>query len=333
MYMNGILNRWFIVTFVVLSSILLRLSIPILEKTQGQGGMKSFAPAQVTRFCNQPTVFDVCRDLADFTGLSDAELRVRLQRKGRFHFEGEHAFWNPLTATDLAWYYATSVDYLFANAVHPAATTTTDASIEYIVQHGLEPVLDYSGGVGNNLLYLAETHGLHVHYFGIGMAEHAFAEFRIRKRSHSHHAQQQQENGPPSSSLLEDRVTFLKPYSAATNWTFDPVNAPLPRDGSLGAILAMDVLEHIPQYHFVVAAMVDSLRVHGVIVERTPFQTTKTIQPLDVDTTNSTTTNAAVKAKAATAVHLSNGGISMQEAMGPRMKYDKEVGVWIKIAE
>ena len=39
-------------------------------------------------------------------------------RKGRFHFEGEHAFWNPQSRSELAWYYATSVDYLFANSLH-----------------------------------------------------------------------------------------------------------------------------------------------------------------------------------------------------------------------
>lgn len=41
-----------------------------------------------------------------------------MQRKGRFHFAGEHIFWNPSSTIELAWYYATSIDYLFANALH-----------------------------------------------------------------------------------------------------------------------------------------------------------------------------------------------------------------------
>jgi hypothetical protein len=259
--------------------------------TQGQGGTTGLGNVTVQRFCNHSLTFDVCRDLADFTGLSATELHVRLRRVGRFHFEGEHAFWNPQSSSELAWYYATSVDYLFANAVHPANAMM----LEYVVAQRLEPILDYSGGVGNNVLYLAQQHGLKVQYFGIGLMERAFAEFRIRRRG------------------LDQNVSFATPYSAATKWTFDPVQAPLPRDESLGAILAMDVLEHIPNYHLVVAAMVESIRVGGVIVEITPFGTSSENE----------------------AVHLSNGGIGMAQAMGPRMKNLREIGqssgVWIKL--
>ena len=55
-----------------------------------------------------------------FTGLSRTELYQRLTRVGRHHFEVGHAFSDPKSATELAWFYATSADYLFANAVHPA---------------------------------------------------------------------------------------------------------------------------------------------------------------------------------------------------------------------
>jgi hypothetical protein len=258
--------------------------------------MKEVTNKTVQQFCNHALSFDVCRDLADFTGLDAAELHTRLRRVGRFHFEGEHAFWNPQSPTELAWYYATSVDYLFANAAHPA----NESMLEYIVEQRLEPILDYSGGVGNNVLYLAQQHGLQVQYFGIGLMERAFAEFRIRRRE------------------LDQNVSFLVPYTAATEWAFDPLQAPLPRDESLGAILAMDVLEHIPNYHLVVAAMVESIRVGGVIVEVTPFGTSNEAE----------------------AVHLSNGGIDMAQAMGPRMrslrrtvKGVKGSGVWIKLKE
>jgi SAM-dependent methyltransferase len=253
----------------------------------------SYSKDTVRSFCEQPLVYDVCSDLKAFTGLADEELEVRLRRIGRFHFEGEHDFWNPITTSELAWYYTTSVDYLFANAIHVADSKR----LKLIIDNKLEPVLDYSGGVGNNVLHLADTHGLSVQYFGIGLAEYSFAQYRIRSRR------------------LTDKVSFLLPYNSATGYKFDPVNGPLPRNGSLGAILAIDVLEHIPNYHIVVQAMVDSIRVGGVIAEVSPFS--KDASSTDI----------------ADSVHLSNGGISMQDAMGPRMVFNEKAGVWIKVME
>ena len=143
----------------------------------------------------------------------------------QFHFEEEHMFWNPQTATQLAWYYSTSQSYLFANAIHGARTAVLDMLKKDI--H--EPVLDYSGGVGNSVLYLAIERGMKCQYFGIGMIEKAFAEFRVAKRE------------------LQHMITFLSPWSQGTGWKFDPIQV-LPRDGSLGSIIADDVLEHIPNY-------------------------------------------------------------------------------------
>ena len=74
-------------------------------------------------------------------------------------------------------------------------------------------MLDFSGGVGNNVIYLASK-GIKAQYFGIGMMEYAFAEYRIRKRGY------------------ENLVEFKRPYSAATNWKFDPTRAALPGDSS-----------------------------------------------------------------------------------------------------
>lgn len=259
-----------------------------LFKTSGQGGNAESTEAGVQTACAKtPFTFDVCDDLKAFTGLGDQEFMDRLTRKGIFHFEGEHKFWNPKTNTELAWYYSTSVNYLFANALHGV----WEGKIKPLTQPQFSPVLDYSGGVGNNVIYLAER-GVECQYFGIGMMEYRFAQYRVRKRG------------------LGNLVTFVEPYSERSNWKFDPINAPLPRDGSLGSIIAMDVLEHIPDYHVVVAAMVESLKVGGGIVEVTPFD--QNVVEND------------------TRVHLSNGGIDMKTAMGPKMK--REGPLWIKIA-
>jgi hypothetical protein len=184
----------------------------------------------LTRFCNSTTdPTTVCKELQDFTGLSDDEFLKRMMRKGRFHFEGEHLFWNPVSASELAWYYSTSVDYLFANAIH----SVYKGVVDYVAKKEYEPVLEYSGGVGSNVLAIAQR-GIRVHYFGIGMAEYHFTQYRIMKHG------------------LEDLVNFTKPFALKTGFRFDPIGGPLPQDGSLGSILAIDVLEHIPNYHLVV---------------------------------------------------------------------------------
>ncbi|CAB9523946.1 expressed unknown protein [Seminavis robusta] len=250
---------------------------------------------ELDKSCNQPAAkrFNVCHDLADFTGLTMDEVVVRMARLEHYHFEEEHLFWNPTTPTALAWYYSTSQSYLFANSIHPPRTGLLDR-----LQKGLhEPVLDYSGGVGNSCLYLAMDRGLKCQYFGIGMIEKSFAQFRVAKRG------------------LQDMVTFLHPWSEATDYKFDPIQGPLPRDGSLGAILAVDVLEHIPAYQHTVAAMVDSLRVGGVIMERTPFADHPVRDDRESDTR----------------IHVYHGGITMEQAMGDRMVFREKEGYWEKI--
>lgn len=241
--------------------------------------------------CNNPATFrfNVCHDLADFTGMAMDEVVIRLARMKQFHFEEEHLFWNPLSSSQLAWYYSTSQSYLFANAIHGARTVV----LNLLQKDVHEPVLDYSGGVGNSVLYLAMERGMKCQYFGIGMIEKSFAQFRVAKRG------------------LEHMITFLHPWSKNSAWKFDPLQA-LPKDGSLGAILADDVLEHIPNYHHAVAAMVDSLKVGGVIIENTPFA------PLPVP-------------GADTRIHVHNGGISMAQAMGRRMVFREKEGYWEKL--
>lgn len=248
---------------------------------------------ELDKCCNDPTRmrFNVCHDLADFTGLAMSDIIVRMARMKQFHFNEEHLFWNPQTESQLAWYYSTSQSYLFANAIHGARTGVLDR-----LQKGThEPFLDYSGGVGNSVLYTAMHRGLKSQYFGIGMIEKSFAEFRVAKRG------------------LQDMVTFLSPWSPGSDWKFDPIRA-LPQDGSVGSIFANDVLEHIPHYHHVVKAMVDSLRLGGVIIEQTPFAA-----------------DPVKDGEPDTRIHVHNGGISMKEAMGDRMIYREKEGWWEKI--
>lgn len=263
----------------------------LVFSTQHQGGLGETSLSTIQEHCSNSLLFNVCEDLQDFTGLNNSEFNERMERKGRFHFEGEHLFWNPTSKTELAWYYATSVNYLFANAIHPAVSNM----LRHVENKTYEPILDYSGGVGNNILYLAKKE-IKVQYFGIGMAEYAFARYRVEKHG------------------VEEYVEFKHPYSAGTGFKFNPIDAPLPRDCSLGSILAMDVLEHIPEYHNVVRAMVESLRMGGIIVENTPFGR-----------------NDLKDGEEDLRVHLA-ASMPMEEAMGLRMKKIYQ-GVWKKIAE
>lgn len=256
--------------------------------TKGSGG--TWQLKSVQNLCSNPQLYNGCQDLMDFTGLSGDEFYKRMMRLDNFHFEGEHMFWNPQTPSELAWFYAHSVNYVFGNAMH----TAQGQKLSFITQEHA-PVLDYSGGAGNNILYLAKK-GIHCQYFGIAQMEKAYAEYRFRKRGYL-------ENG---------LVTIISPHSKQTQWKFSPVKAALPRDGSLGVILAMDVLEHIPEYHKVVEAMVDSIRIGGYILEITPFNE---------------------KSEGGVDVHLPSNGISMTQAMGPRMKKETAKGNWVKIAE
>eukprot|EP00966_Prymnesium_polylepis_P005011 114977-Prymnesium_polylepis.1 len=144
------------------------------------------------------------------------------------------------------------------------------------------PILELAPGVGNNGIHLAQL-GVPYVYAGISLIEAAFFEYRIHV----------------VRSNISKHVTIVKPYSAATG-ALDPLTFfedSAAYHGKLGGILAFDVLEHIPRFERTVAAMVRTLRPGGFIVEQSPFNRGNVSDPL----------------------HVSAGGVSMHEAMGPSM--------------
>lgn len=191
------------------------------------------------------------------------------------HFDAEHAIANPQSSRELAWYYSTSVSYLFANAIHPA--------LDLNLQSKDAPVLDYSGGVGNNVIFWA-SNGIKSVYFGIGMMEYAFVKYRVQRMG------------------LENMVTFLSPHQRNNSWKFDPTS--IFSSNTYGTIVAMDVLEHIPRWQETVRYMVQSLRNGGKIIECSPFSTNTAASGTDKDLR----------------VHVGLGKTSMAEAMGPSMR-------------
>ena len=131
---------------------------------------------------------------------------------------------------------------MFANALHAPKEVLGALSPES------GTILDFSGGVGNNVIALAER-GIACTYTGIGLFEFNFARYRIRRRK------------------LDRLVEFIEPY---LNFQLDPLAALLP-PRQYGCILAYDVLEHIPHYEVTVIAMVRALRPGGCICEQSPF--------------------------------------------------------------
>lgn len=214
-----------------------------------EGGVGRIAAAKLDAALASPRCFNVARDLALYTGLAPAELRARLLREAQFHFVGEHGWWAPASRRELAFYYRFSVSYLFANAIH-----CSDVS-DFALTPADGPVLEYSGGVGNNVLALASK-GIAVSYFGIGEAEAAFARLRV------------------ANAGLEHLVEFHRPFVRDAGLKGQPLRFEsiyaVP-DRQFGVVLAMDVLEHIPDYHVTLAHLVAVLRPGGVLLENTPF--------------------------------------------------------------
>ena len=243
-----------------------------LAQTRGTGGSGGTLSKEKARAGGN--VLNVSDDLLGFTGLSRQDMMKRLGREGVHHFDSEHAFWHPGNSEELRWFYISSVTYLFANAVHKPHDQLLGT---FTPESG--PVLDFSGGAGNNVITLAEQ-GIACAYTGIGLLEYNFARYRIRRRK------------------LEGLVEFIEPYS---NFQLDPLSALLP-PRQYGCILAFDVLEHIPQYETTVRAMVIAVRPGGCICESSPFEQKK-----------------QAKGRVDTRIHVGNGGVSMHEAMGESM--------------
>ena len=170
-----------------------------LAQTRGTGGSGGTLSKEKARAGGN--VLNVSDDLLGFTGLSRQDMMKRLGREGVHHFDSEHAFWHPGNSEELRWFYLSSVTYLFANAVHKPHDQLLGT---FTPESG--PVLDFSGGAGNNVITLAEQ-GIACAYTGIGLLEYNFARYRIRRRK------------------LEGLVEFIEPYS---NFQLDPLSALLP---------------------------------------------------------------------------------------------------------
>lgn len=180
---------------------------------------------------------DIVSDLIAFTRLSEEEVKQRLLRMGRTHFESEFHWCRPRSDSELLWFWRHTPGWLWGNAVHSYAKCLD------VLTHGR--ILDYGAGVGCNTLELANR-GLEIDFVEIAIIQAEFLNFRVMRRGLTN-------------------VHEIKPYH---NGVLDPLNCVTQL---YDAIVAMWVFEHIPDYHVAVRYLIDHLNPGGVIIESTPF--------------------------------------------------------------
>lgn len=181
------------------------------------------------------------QDLVAYTGLSFDEVceRVALKTGQPHHFVDEYRWENPRSPNELNWFYRACRGYLFGNASRPSWE-----AMKVLKHPANSPVLDFGGGIGQNSLALAEQ-GFEVSYFDVSVMQADFVRFR--------------------AALHKVKVHALDPFY---NGRFNYLEC-IPK--GFRAMLLQDVLEHIPRYPVVLAALVERLQPGGLLLEYSPF--------------------------------------------------------------
>lgn len=180
---------------------------------------------------------DIISDLVAYTGFQKEKLLPYLLRYPRLHFESEFNWVDPKDELELTWFYRSNTGYFFANSIHPYVSKLD------IIKQG--KILDYGAGIGCNTIGMAKR-GFEVDFLEINLLQADFIKFRAERHK------------------LKN-VKEIRPYSEGK---FDPVLCIVEQ---YDAIIAMDVLEHIPDYHVVVEHFIKRLKPGGLIIENSPF--------------------------------------------------------------
>lgn len=180
---------------------------------------------------------DTIEDIAEFTGLGREVVRAEIASRRLLNFRSEW-FATPSRIRHDHWFYLSSKTYLFANASH-----FTDGEFVGALRARIEPgaeVLDFGGGSGELTLQLVAS-GYHVSFVELNSLQRDFMRFRIVRHD------------------LQGAIDVLEP------WTDTP-------QGAFDAVVAMDVIEHLPNAAEVLRdRLLPARKPSGVLVENSPF--------------------------------------------------------------
>lgn len=197
----------------------------------------SLPEGRLAQIRSDPNCHGIIDDLVAYTGFSAEELTPYLLRHPERHFQTEFEWFNPKNERELRWFYRCSAAYLFGNAVHPYAPVLD------IITDGR--VLDFGAGAGCNTIGLAKR-GIHVDFLEINPLQADFIRFRAKRH----------------------KLNNVSEVPPCHDGRFDPVSCITER---YDAIVAMDVLEHVPDYHLLVRHFIERLNPGGLIIENSPF--------------------------------------------------------------
>jgi SAM-dependent methyltransferase len=186
---------------------------------------------------SDPRYAGVLEDLVAYTGFSAAELEPYLLRFPEKHQESEFAWFAPGTDREVDWFYRCSSAYLFGNATHPYQ------SVLDALKGGR--ALDFGAGAGCNTIPLA-VRGVEVDFIEISRVQADFIRFRAARRG-------------------------LGSVRELPTWDRDGFDPLAGVAGPYDGIVAMDVLEHIPNYPAVARRLAAALKPGGLLFENCPF--------------------------------------------------------------
>jgi len=189
-------------------------------------------PIEITNEFGDTLVIDIRQDLVDFTGLTLCEIDRLLKRHG---YNARDEFRDCIARENSDhWFYLGSRYFLFENATH-----------EYEIEDFIKQLLpekakiwEFGGGIGNMSLVLA-AEGYDVSYTELSSLQKNFVEFRTHK--------------------------YGLPINTINPWLSKPI-------GEFDLVLAIDVLEHIPDYSKVLIELCKSVKPEGIIWETSAFK-------------------------------------------------------------
>lgn len=183
----------------------------------------------------------VKKELLSFTGLTINELNEKISKK---QHKEEWLFWNPKTNTEINWFYKHSTAYLFANTSHV---------LNSIILNDLKQnstILDFGGGSGNYSFTLVNN-GHNCLYFDISIIQSEFVKYVSKKY-----------NLP--ITVLQYNEEYIPIYNQ-----------------KIDSVIALDVIEHIPEYNKYIRFFSDILNINGSVYIYAPFGTNNDPTHLD----------------------------------------------------